>query len=39
MTRLPEADLLFDNGPVFTADGLTGWLLLPGFQDSHIHAV
>ena len=74
MTSAPQADLLFDNGPVFTADGLAapadlavavaqdriiavgpeardlagprtervdlaGRLLVPGFQDSHIHAV
>jgi hypothetical protein len=74
MTSAPQADLLFDNGPVFAADGgpapvrqavavaagrilavgpeardlagprtervdLAGRLLVPGFQDSHIHAV
>jgi predicted amidohydrolase YtcJ len=74
MTSSPQADLLFDNGPVFTADGapepvrqavavgdgrilavgpaardlagphtervdLAGRLLVPGFQDAHIHAV
>ena len=74
MTSTPQADLLFDNGPVFTAGGaaapvhqpvavcggrirrvgpaarelagprteridLAGRLLVPGFQDSHIHAV
>jgi predicted amidohydrolase YtcJ len=74
MSSAPQADLLFDNGPVFAADGaptpahravavadgrilavgaeardlagprteridLAGRLLVPGFQDSHIHAV
>jgi hypothetical protein len=74
MNSAPQADLLFDNGPVFAADGgagpvhravavaggrilavgpeardlagprteridLAGRLLVPGFQDSHIHAV
>jgi hypothetical protein len=74
MNSAPQAELLFDNGPVFAADGapapvhravavaagrilavgpealdlagprteridLAGRLLLPGFQDSHIHAV
>jgi predicted amidohydrolase YtcJ len=74
MTSAPQADLLFDNGPVFTADGapapvhqavavagrrivavgpearelagprteridLAGRLLIPGFQDAHVHAV
>lgn len=74
MTRARQADLLFDNGPVFASDGapgpacravavadglilavgpearelagprtervdLAGRLLVPGFQDSHIHAV
>lgn len=75
MTSTPQAELLFHNGPVFTADGtpeparsaavavadgrilavgpdaldlagpgtervdLDGRLLVPGFQDSHIHAV
>jgi len=74
VTGVREADLLFDNGPVFTAAGppgpvrqavavaggrilavgpqardlagprteridLTGRLLIPGFQDSHVHAV
>jgi len=74
MTKAPQADLLFDNGPVFTADGapapvhaavavadgrilavgpgarqlagprtervdLAGRLLVPGFQDAHVHAV
>jgi predicted amidohydrolase YtcJ len=64
---MSSADLLFDNGPVFGADGpvavvdgriaavgaharelagprtehvdLAGKLLVPGFQDSHIHAI
>ena len=74
MTSAHHADLLFENGPIFTADGhavpmreavavvdgriaavgpharelagprtervdLAGRLLVPGFQDSHIHAV
>ncbi len=74
MSDTPRADLLFDNGPVFTADGaaapahlavavadgrilavgpaardlagprteridLAGRLLVPGFQDAHVHAV
>ena len=74
MSDAPQADLLFDNGPVFTADGaaapadlavavaggriravgpaardlagprteridLAGRLLVPGFQDAHVHAV
>ena len=74
MTTARHADLLFDNGPIFAADGtatprhepvavadgrviavgssarelagpqtehvdLAGRLLVPGFQDSHIHAI
>jgi hypothetical protein len=74
MNHSPRADLLFDNGLIFTADGsgvprrepvavadgrilavgsaarelagprteqvdLAGRLLVPGFQDSHIHAI